>query len=735
MTAAGDVDNTWVECLAAYKAEVAAMRLWDTVCMEGIDAEQLLSSPEVLDPKTDTGYEWSKHGTASGFFASSSLTNVAKLSEAQLLETVDALFSMEVLFLRGRHLLQGLYRFVYFLRMHELKEKNAVLYAYCRGVLRTIDFVARTTGMTSVREDEEFPSLPGEINTQGDCPLTEIVVELDAAIATVTNEALKQRLTFRKQLLRLFFEVFVAEQSKSIAGVVTACTEGLATLTTLKRDSAPALDAGLFRNEMAVWLSSDIPIAAAALPEFQETVDAYRTMFEQVLSTRVLFTPTGRTLAGVTDFIESLGAKKPLLPTRTITVLLLFGENANVSFLHQGSLPILILETLANLHGAPLYGKVVEGDENVQKEIAYFCGHRQNAAAFGRHMTEAVRRWVSRATRVYLTFWEALLCSRGRTHRRLANLIEELGGLQMTSFDIDTGVFQAQRTGLADSVATQADREMISRSLVLTAFVVELTCHVMSSVLHLMVELQLLSKAEYTAWAVYNSHVNSARIENLSVLYLGLNHNNRVPIPERRLTRTGVPAVNPVLSMRFPTTPSPLLLSRLDGNGVLADVLFRAAVILESKGQLDLSSPATSLIPISQTFHNRMKVFARVQRPAFMTFDHCEEQKKLFLAAYAKQAEEKLATGAAESAALELTGIATVAKQVADRTKQALGQVPAGQPVFSLQDLERAARATYVSLNLLSTLKPEALAAFELTLGAPSGAPGHLAVVMMKRKQ
>jgi hypothetical protein len=255
---------------------------------------------------------------------------------------------------------------------------------------------------------------------------------------------------------------------------------------------------------------------------------------------------------------------------------------------------------------------------------------------------------------------------------------------------------------------------------------------VMSCVLHLMVELQLLSKAEYTAWAVYNSHVNSARIENLSVLYLGLNQNNRVPIPERRLTRTGVPAVNPVLSMRFPTTPSPLLLSRLDGNGVLSDVLFRAAVILESKGQLDLSTPATSLIPISQTFHNRMKAFARVQRPAFMTFDHCVEQKKLFLAAYTKQAEEKATTGT-ELAALELTGIANVAKQVADRSKQALGLVPAGQPAFFLQDLERAARATYVSLNLLSTLKPEALSAFELTLGAPSGAPGHLAVVM-KRK-
>lgn len=732
MTAAGDVDNTWVECLAAYKAEVAAMRLWDTVYIEGIDPEQLLSSPEMLDPKTDTGYEWSKHGTATGFFASSSLTNVAKLSEAQLLDTVDGLFSMEVLFLRGRHLLQGLYRFVYFLRIHELKEKSPVLHAYCRAVLRTIDFIARTTGMTSVREDEEFPSIPGEINTQGDCALAEITNELDAAIAAVSSQDLKLRLTFRKQLLQLFGEVFVAEQNKSIDGVAQACKNGLATLASLKRDVAPVLDAGLFRNEMAVWLSSDVPTTPAPIPEFHETVDAYRTMFEQLYSVRVLFMAGGRTLAGVTDFVESLGAKKPLLPTRTIAVLLLFGENANVSFLHQGSLPMLILETLANLHGAPLYGKVAEADENVLKEVAFFCGNRQAASAFGRHISEAVRRWVTRATRVYLAFWEGLLCSRGRTHRRLTNLVEELGMLQMMSFDLDTNVFQAQRTGLADSVAAAADREMMTRSLVLTSFVVELTCQVMSVVLHLMVELQLLSKAEYTAWAIYNSHVNSARIENLATLFLGLNSNSRLPIPERRVTRTGVPAVNPALSMRYATTPSPLLLARLDGNGVLSDVIFRAAVILESKGQLDLSSPATSLVPISQTFHNRMKAFARVQRPGFMHFEHCEEQKKLFLAAYTKQAEEKAATGEA-AAPLELTGIANVAKQVADRTKQAIAQIPQGQPGYSLIDLEKAARATYVSLNLLSTLKPEALSAFELTLGTPSGAPGHLAVVM-KRK-
>lgn len=717
MTAA--LDDTWVDCLAAYKQHLTTMKRWENAIIPAVDPEHILASPEYMDPKTDACCNWKQHGSLSGFFASEKLTNVAKLSDEALLDVMDVLLAKESLFFQGRNAIQSVCSFVYVARMHELKAKNAILHAYTRATLRTLDFVFQFVSSSPVVDEEEFVQPPAEIYLHGECPLEEILAELDAAAALTKNEAIVQRLQYRRQVLVAFNKVTTCGSPGDVADLITLLNASSDTLKALQksRKDEPKLDDGLFREaDMGVWITSSVPVAVRPVPEYQAALGIMIRFFQDVTIIDQLV-KVRRSISDITDTLEAFAIKKPIVVTRCVVFLLLLFRNPNASLLFGPSLPEVILETTANVFGAPIYAKVLEGDEAVLKMLALYSGNRQNAARFGREATDAVRRWVMRATRVVLQIWEALLCNRGRAYRRLTNLLETLAELQGLSMEIDNVVFSVARPTTAP-IAKQLERDMALRSNVLTAYAFDFTCVVELQLLQLMQELQLLGNAELLPVLYHVTLVASARIENFNVLHLA----SPQLIPDRGVGRTGAPVSNPTLTTRFPTAVPVALQLRLDSIRLSADLAFRAITALENASLINLDAPKHSLVSTAEAFDMRMMAFRMVHHPPFIPFERCREHQAS-IAAMSTPFGEKLRQ------------ISAVCKQLSEKSKPFAQSVDAAGSVAAKEffvALEKTSRMLQVSLNLLVTLEPAALAAFDIAVDYPAH-PG-IASVALKRK-
>eukprot|EP00331_Platyophrya_macrostoma_P012333 CAMPEP_0176425588 /NCGR_PEP_ID=MMETSP0127-20121128/11470_1 /TAXON_ID=938130 /ORGANISM="Platyophrya macrostoma, Strain WH" /LENGTH=697 /DNA_ID=CAMNT_0017806761 /DNA_START=102 /DNA_END=2195 /DNA_ORIENTATION=- len=694
------------------------MKRWESAIMPAVDPEHILASPEYMDPKTDACCNWKKHGSLSGFFASDKLTDVSKMSDEALIDVMDVLLAKESLFFQGRNAIQSVCSFVYVARMHELKAKNAILYAYTRATLRVMDFVIQFVSSSPVVDEEEFLVPPSEFHLYSECSIDEIIAELDAAIALTKNSGIVQRLQYRRQILSAFPKILCSSPADvaDLVAVLNTAGESLKAIQKSRKDQ-PTRDEGLFRDEdMSVWVTSSVPVPVRPVPEFQGALNLMIRLFQDVASFEQIVTPR-RSISDITDFLEVFALKKPILLARCIVFHMLLSRNPNVSLLFGPSLPEVVLETTANTFGAPIYAKVLEGDETLLKMLAMYSGNRQNATRFGREATEAVRRWVMRVTRVILQIWEALLCNRGRTYRRLTNLLENLAELQVLSMEIDNLVFMATRP-TTTPITKQLERDMALRSGVLTAYSFDLTYVVQLQLLQLMQELQLLSNTELLPVLFHMQHVATCRLENFNVLHL----TSPQYIPDRGVGRTGAPVSNPTLTTRFPTAVPVALHLRIDSARLSADLAFRALIALENAKLINLDSPKHSLVSAAESFDMRMIAFRMLHQPTFIPYERCYEHQK---------------TIAAMSTPLNdtLRKISSVCKQVSEKTKpfaqntEAAGSL-ASKEIFAA--LEKTARLLHVSLNLLVTLEPAALASFDVSVDYPAN-PG-LASIALKRK-
>lgn len=711
------LDDTWTECFESYKAEVKKLMLWDSVVKIGVDPERILSSPEIMDPKTDTSCNWKLDGTPNRFFGKGLVTDVAKLSEEEVLEIIDTLLARESAYLLGRNIFQSVFTFVYFLRMDELKEKNPVLYAYARGILRTLDFVNSAITMTTIRDEEEFTNIPPEIDLHASVPLRELQSDLDAAIASVTSEELKSRLQFRKSILNVFGAVFGNGQivAETITEVVAACNAAVAAGKAITRTTAPKEDTCLFRQEMSVWLQTMVPTPARPAGPVNEAVQVLSTMFTQLATIQDVLAI--KSLYSVTDFVETFALKRPILPTRAFMAILLFAENPSVSFLYGAALPQRIVDTLTTQHGAPIYGRVIDGHEPTIREITAFRSTaipRVNANAFCRQLTESTRQWVLDVARWLLQFWEALLCNRGRCHRRLVNFLESLGFLHNLSLEIDMNTYLASVPIHNSNLPKEAAREMVVRSTVLTAFTADIVFQVMCQIVQLNVELDLFTKAELPAALFYLNFLNGSRLDNFTALYIG----SAQYLPDRTThKKTGAPLSNPVLTTRVLTVAPASVATRVDASRLLAELTYRTLAVCSAKQLVDLSSPPTALVSVARIFNNRIKAFARMPRSGYVPYEQCMMQFNEF--------------AKSDKFPEIINGVIVLAKQISDRCKLfANDKNEAAHQLFA--GIEKTARSTFVSLNLLTTLDSAALENFDFQMEF-SGHPALLAFAL-KRK-
>ncbi|KAG5508230.1 hypothetical protein JKF63_05486 [Porcisia hertigi] len=728
-----NLDDSWKDVLTTFKDSLKGESTWSCHCLDGVDKEVILSAPEIMDPKTDSGFGCESIYSLSYFLKTQEVPSAATVStEEALLDLMDYIHVKELAYLQGYSLTQGYLDFPYFLRMDLLREQNSTLYAYCRGVLRSLDCVLSAVLSTTNRSDEEFMLVPPELDRQCDCSVDEILKELETAAVRASSSAVAARLRFRKHFLAALSQLLEARKRINVEAACDTFQEALTLLESdiYTRATEPAPEAKLLRaREVAFWVSVITPTKELPVTPFVDAMAAYKCMLQQLISFKTLVNI--KSLACVSDFIESLGALQPLLPVRSLCAVVLFSRDPNESFLHGAPLQRRVLETLATRYGAPLYEKIFDGDDAmIDGVVEYRIKHTMNRLKvtpeqrmFLRQQTiDSVRRWTTEVSRLYLVLLETMLCNRGLAHRRMMNSMADLTRFQEFSYTTDLSVFLANVPG----VSKELEAECVRCSTVLTLFSNDYVLRAMELIMSFEIELDLLTQAELVPAMWYINFAQRAQRENMTALCLQNTHF----IPATLINkRTHVPVHNLALTTR---TTGQMDLARdgvLDACCSLSDATYLAACLMEKKKLIDLhSAPRQSLISVENIFNHRLlHCYGQLQNPPLRSYKRCLSAKPSFddvskIPIYAQKAAE-VASNAAEKLRAVMSSSA-----IDDVRKAAIRR--------NIEGLEKTAHMVAASLRVFSAIceNDERLKDYCGAVERP-GIPGALAFAFRKKKE
>ncbi|CCW63914.1 unnamed protein product [Phytomonas sp. EM1] len=371
------------------------------------------------------------------------------------------------------------------------------------------------------------------------------------------------------------------------------------------------------------------PTTPCAATPFAEAIAAYHGMLTQLASLRALLEL--RSLGGIVDFVEGFGAAQPMLPVRCVAVVVLFGNDANESFLYGPSIQQRVLQQLAEEYGSPLYRRLADGDEALLDGVLRYRVHRtmdptkataELLAQMRQQTLEILRHWATEAGKCFLVHLETMLCNRGLAHQRLLGALAGLAKFQELSYSTDITFFMGTQPG----VAPAAGLEAISLSTVLTLFANSYVLRTMELILQFQIELDLLSQGEVIPALWYVNFIQRAQIENFALLYL----QNTSKIPAQRINKkTRVPLYNLALTTRTTGAPDVVRLNLLGASRMLSDAVFLAACLMEGKGLIDLTSGAPhGLISAENTFNHRMlECFGQIHSPPLASYKRCTSAK------------------------------------------------------------------------------------------------------------
>ncbi|KAF5225288.1 hypothetical protein ECC02_001465 [Trypanosoma cruzi] len=717
-----DLDETWVECMGEFKEFIGKTgNPWRCYTCEGVEKETMLSAPEVMDAKTDPGCGYGSICSLNSLLKDGTIPSAATLTGEALLDVMDLIHLKELHYLQGFSLTSGCLEFSYFFCMDLLKEQNLTLYTYCRAVARCIDLTTRAVMTMRVRSDEEFIPWFKALDPGEDVTEEQIMNELEEAACKTESVAIAARLRWRKLFLSMLNGFILGSKKSDTEKACATCQEACDLLGSVefRREAEPVQDGRFFRDaEVGYWASSFTPTKPLPCAPFAEALQAYKTLLSQLASLKDLFILPS--LQCITEFVEALGARKPLLLMRSVAVILLFRHDPSESFLHGPSMPHRILQELADEHGAPLYLKIFAGDEEMLEGVLRYRIQKTMDSSkippdqliFLRQQTvDAVRSWAAEMSRVYLVHLEAMLCNRGLAHRRLMNALPHLGSLQELSYTTDKSVFLSH----IPSASPALEAEAAKRMPLLAIYVNQHVLHVIQLLVLLTLELNLFTQAELIPALWYWNFTQRAQIENLGLLAPP----PATVIPETRINRrTKVPLYNLALTTRTSGHPDTVRLTILEAERMIADAVFVAACIMEAKGLIDLTSPAKhSFMTVENTFNHRMKCLQHIRSPPFTPYARCIAAKPdistkqntdtstVFL--YAQKASE-IAVNAAEILKQ------LIASKELDKTRKRAIQ-------SHVENMERTARAVGASLASFATVcdNDEALQGYKVSVEYP----------------
>lgn len=767
----------WTESFAAFKSHVASLTAWQIVIAKNMRTQDLMSAPEIFDAKTDVRCNYSEVPPLEVVAVKGGIADPATLSVTELVDAFDVVTAFESMWLDGGNIIATVMQCVYFHRAGELPEGHP-LRAYVIAVLKGVDLVRTASMAGGVSDEEEFSvvSTEPEFFTGGlddQTVLTALLTAIDqidngtfapaGAEDAVAKAALRARFAYRHQYLEMLLQFNAATRDSTVRARASAlrCRELLA-LPAMARTAEPAVNPLIFSPTAGRWFGV---VASALRPvsAWKVAATVLRDMFTHYVRAVDLVDLTNDAnvwtiVAAVEDFAIGL---RPGVPVRSRAVQMVLGPQASGgSVLFGEGLPRRILRALSACHGAPLYEQIADKNKEAMEETAQFAVAKfPNAATVlaqaqdGRmptsaevllfhktHAYNSVARWAtSIAGKAMALIISALLCNRGRCHRRLANLVSNLPDFHEASTQIDLQSFipYIPATPEAGAAKGPARMEPDRANCVLTAFVADIAFFAAEAFLEATNELGLATTAEVVPMISYFSY--GARLRSdLFVTALCVTEGHQIPKRSAK-DQNGRPRFSLAASTRVLCPPQALpVMARCDALRHCASLTLTLLGASTAAGLLNLSLPASSLVDASTMFNNRVACFHKASCPPFVPYSVCT-----------REFDEVVQMHKANPAAFldVLTRLSSQFKQVAAMVH---GHVAEAEPMLSsgfFTAAEKSCRANIVAIGLLTTAWKKAagtdssapaaiaeavLAQYAFTVGFPHH--GGLAVLMIKLK-
>jgi len=297
-----------------------------------------------------------------------------------------------------------------------------------------------------------------------------------------------------------------------------------------------------------------------------------------------------------------------------------------------------VLATLANSHGAPLYQQLVNGDAATLKLVV--DGHLEKIKAMGKlqgrsaaeveaEITPEIREriagtaandiatWANDAGRTVLLYIHALLHQRGRCHRKLLHLVQELEVLFRSTGALDMAFGMPTNP----KTASQMPREIILAGQPLTGFVSWYLLDVMESVLRCLNELDLITKPEMSFRVFWDSVIAQSRLEIVPQLYCAAGVKEAIAKAKAAPLGAQLRTVAPMPDSEY---------VRCEVMRSLSQATFTAAAALGKEITEVLKQKPDSLQSLECVWDHRIAVFSAVSRPAYVDAKEISRNRELF---------------------------------------------------------------------------------------------------------
>lgn len=647
-TAEGNVPPPiqWKDVTEEFKQHLATLTEWDIRIRAGTSLKDLMSGPELNDPKTDLGHQWAENLPLSELVARGQIPKAGALSADDVRNTMDAILGLETALMGGEMMANTVMTCVY---AHDpkLADGNASLKAFVQGTLKTVEIMMRTITMSDIVDVDEFPMatfLDEEKSLSEDISVDDVISNLSAAIDAEKDAAIKGRLTFRRDYLALVASLTIKADAATLSTSKTLANTAAASLEALSRAGDQVTHPQLFRKECATWLNIPVPVKSATPSPFAQV----KSLFGQCIQN---FGTIGefaelKTLLAVTNALQGFALTLPLLFPRAALSNLISGSvnrppiipNIKLAGYPEGfsTLIGLVLRTFSDMYGAPIIEKVYNGDEETLMHMVDYWYSLQSTnissspeekSARRKSISEQVQMWIVEGyCHSWMRFWTTLLRNKGRSHRGLANLLQDLAGLRRHAFEIDTTYFcSLSPMGKKDD---EVAREWTSRSSIITAATVDLIMLIERAYLVATSTLELMTPAETLPFIWMTHSIAQVHAETLIPLVI----TQPGVIPPARSRRDGVPLIAPVVTTRTMSSIPPTVFAEFEIIKGCTSAVYSVACALDSLGLINLSNPKDSLTDVATIFNHRFQVVRFTHQTPPLVLEHrlCSQQYKTF---------------------------------------------------------------------------------------------------------
>ena len=529
---------TQADCLSEFLEECKKIPSKEVRIAPDHKYSEVISAVEIMDPRTDAmcGYQDIKY--FSDLIAAEETygpEELGALDEHKMLMFMQHMIALEAIWLQGNgNLPQTIFTAPIMHHLALVEKHCPILHIFCLGVLKVILATFETIGDADIKDNEEFLVYNFGLELLQDVAADDVLRLLDEAEQQALElgwTAVAQCFRFHSKFLRANYALMKGYgEIPAAVALLEEAREALEAIEPVEADQA--ILSKLFHPMTLQWVPALTPIRWLSDIDFSKGRDFFFHLLQsfcEVCSDLPPATASGEHF--LTFLLDFSAGAHPLL-ARSRLLLLIHSLDENI--IDGDRMRRMVLRTLDETYGCPLYTHVYDGDADAIRElnvaqikrvkgIAKYLKKDFDLSVYTpENLRERSTEFFGHLARLHLVIAYITLHNRPRCRRRLANFFNEVKYIQQNAWDIDTNIFGAGNYCSEHSLPpAQANPAVpclqcvaVSRSAVLSTYLIDIVCRLIIEFNLSGFEVDLYDRAEMPAAYFYNLYITRCMLNN-----------------------------------------------------------------------------------------------------------------------------------------------------------------------------------------------------------------------------